>query len=724
MSISEGRAGEWYSDVHQLFQQWRKGSLSTVSVRWLIASPWISSAMRTLPVTIKVATPEASLVNLALAWLVELLRPTATEPDAKDLRHFTILAQYYGEKQAAKVVYQPLGGSESTFRTNWCKEATAAAADLLRQRWAEADDSEFSRRWQTYAHLHLLPSEAQHLLHLITVSQQPWSALYLCQAPRHLAAMTEMEAQQTGEPLASALAEASNLLQQIPIEDAIRCVSDLGWLTHPFTLPCAVDSPVELHSGVRSHLSNILTAEEQQLGHRLAATCCWLAQDWLTACWHWQAASEFRVAAQLVQLFGEPLLTREEEPDESPLSDEQVVRLATLLQKLPSQPFTVPEWGRIKWLGGRVAQLQANHATPNEGGERAAFVQSAIVQYGEALRCLTDPEQRATLHYQLAQITTTLDSSLADQHFEHCIALLKGTATASPLLVRAYMRRGWLYIQQRPDWVAAEAWLKQARLLLEELPERNALLWSDWYNGWGSLCFCKGEFDQGVAALASGIDLLHEQPNQLRLCKMLHNQGLEFSTQPNGDQQIALYYLQQSLAIAQQLSHLQLQMLCHKAIGGCYFYLNQFEKAITSYQQAYELISGDSDFKAHLCYDLAEAHAMLLNVEAAIRYFQLGLTLAQRMNLSPVLAVYHQLADQLPWLRIYPYKPRMEVAIRLLIAHKAIKCEEYAQTAKINDKTARKDLNDWVEQKLLRQVGKARATTYKFEADSMLPWTE
>lgn len=715
MSISEGTAEEWYSAVHQLFQQWRKGSFTNESVQWLVASPWINSAIRTLPATANVLFTEATLVSLALAWLVELLRPTVPASDPKDLRHYTLLAQYYGAKQPAKVVYQPLGGSESTFRTNWCKEATASVADLLRQHWAEADESEFSRRWQIYAHLHLLPSAAQQLLHLITVSQQSWSALYLCQAPRYLAAMTKMEAPQTGEPLASALAEANNLLQQFPIEDAIRCVSDLGWLTQPFTSLCTADSPVELRSGIRLHLSNILTAEEQQLGYRLAASCCWLAQDRLTACGHWQAAGDFRVAAQILLTIGEPLLTLETDPEEAPVHGEQLAQLAALLQKLPSQPFTVPEWGRIKWLSGGVAQLQANHATANAGSERAIFLQSAIAQYNEALRCLTECEEQVTLHYQLAQITTTLDSNLADQHFQHCIDLLKSKVTATPLLVRAYMRRGWLYIQQRPDWVAAEAWLKQARLLLEELPERDALLWSDWYNGWGSLCFCKGEFDEGVAALADGIALLHKQPNQLRLCKMLHNQGLEFSTQPNGDQHIALHYLQQSLAIAQQLPHLQLQMLCHKAIGGCYFYLNHFEKAITSYQQAYKLISGDSDFKAHLCYDLAEAHAMLCNIEAAIHYFQQGLTLAQRMNLSTVLTVYQDLATQLPWLGIESYKARMEVAIRLLIAHKTLKCEAYAQAAHINEKTARKDLNDWVEQGILRQLGKARATIYTFE---------
>jgi hypothetical protein len=38
---------------------------------------------------------------------------------------------------------------------------------------------------------------------------------------------------------------------------------------------------------------------------------------------------------------------------------------------------------------------------------------------------------------------------------------------------------------------------------------------------------------------------------------MLHNQGLEFSTRPQGEQQIALHYLQQSLAIAIRIHHVQ-----------------------------------------------------------------------------------------------------------------------------------------------------------------------
>lgn len=198
---------------------------------------------------------------------------------------------------------------------------------------------------------------------------------------------------------------------------------------------------------------------------------------------------------------------------------------------------------------------------------------------------------------------------------------------------------------------------------------------------------------------------------------MLHNQGLEFSTQHSSEQRIALHYLQQSLAIAVRIQHVQMQMLCYKAIGGCHFHQQQYAEAIRFYARAYALIAADSDFKVHLCYDLAEAHAMDMAPEAAITYFRQGLTLAQQMALPELIAAYHGLAAQSPWLWIEPYKPRMAAAIRRLLTHGQLKSQEYAQAANINEKTALKDLQDWVEQQILCQVGKARATSYRFREE-------
>ena len=103
--------------------------------------------------------------------------------------------------------------------------------------------------------------------------------------------------------------------------------------------------------------------------------------------------------------------------------------------------------------------------------------------------------------------------------------------------------------------------------------------------------------------------------------------------------------------------------------------------------------------------------------EPAITYFWQGLTLAQQMNLAELIAAYQALATQSPWLWIEPYKPRMAVAIRLLLTHGQLKSQEYAQAANINEKTALKDLQDWVEQQILCQVGKARATVYRFREE-------
>ena len=657
----------------------------------------------------------ATLADFCLAWLVELLRPPAdAAAEPKQLRDFTILAAYYGQGDAAKTVYQALGGTESTFRTNWCKEATAAAAELLNQHWHATSESAIGRQWHLYVQCHHLPTLLQPILHLLAASKIPWSVTWLIQLPRHLS--TAVAAPQ-GSPLSLTLAKSAATLQQFPVQEAIACFVNLGWL--PPTVVTTTVPMVAFTPALQKQVYDNLTPDERQNGHRLAAHCAWLAQNALVAALHWLQVGEVQCAIRVLLDSGQMLFTLEDlegeiTEEEAPVMIALTETLAPLLDQVRLGTVDVLHWGQLKRLRGRVAQLQARHLYATAPTERAALLHCALTEYQEALRFLPASVDKAAVHYQLAELSFALDSALADQYLRQCIELLTPAPADHVLLVRAYIKRAWLAIQQRPDLTTAEANLKQARLLLDDLPARAPILWSDWYNAWGTLCFCKGEFSKGVEALAQGIDLLREQPNQIRLCMMLHNQGLEFSTQDSGEQKIALYYLQQSLAIAVRINHAQMQMLCYKALGGCYFHMAQYGEALTYYQQAYALIPAASDFKVHLCYDLAEAYVMLLEPEPAITYFRQGFILAQQMALAELIAAYHELATQSPWLWIEPYKPRMAVAIRLLLTHGQLKSQEYAQVAQINEKTALKDLTAWVEQQILYQVGKARATSYRF----------
>lgn len=690
---------EFNQRIHQLFQQWRKDRFDAAMIQWFLSAPLLQSALPPLPA-------DTTRVKLCLAWAIELLRPPVDTPvDPKRLRDYTILKAYYSDRQGAKAIYYPLGGTESTFRTNWCKEATTTVAELLYTHWYATAETEIGRQWQLYAQSHQLPPGVQHVLHLLTVSREAWSAAWLTGLPQHLAAQVT-ESQADGSPLHTTLAATTATLHTLPVQEAIDCFIRLGWLPAAATM-------VEFAPTQREQLRQSLTPAESQNGQRLAAHCAFLAQAPLTAVHHWQQVGEHRCAAQVLLATGAALLAQDDDDQagESPAAD-RLATLSQLLEHSSAQAVEAVVWGRLKRLSGRVAQVQAIQSPRSPNDRRAALLQTAMTEYQEALRFLADSGEKAAVHYQLAELALPLDGALADQHLRSCIDLLTTTPSGSALLVRAYIKRAWLSIQQRPDLITAEANLKQARLLLDGLPMRAPNVWSDWYNAWGTLCFCKGEFSKGVEALAQGIDLLREQPNQVRLCMMLHNQGLEFSTQQSAEQRIALHYLQQSLAIAIRIQHLQMQMLCYKAIGGCYFHQQQYEEAIRYYEQAYALIPADSDFKVHLCYDLAEAHVMRLAPEAAITHFRQGLTLAQQMALPELIAAYHELATQSPWLRIEPYKPRMDAAIRLLLTQGQVKSQEYAQAANINEKTALKDLQDWVAQKILHQTGKARATAY------------
>lgn len=707
--------------IHQLFQQWRKGHFDAALVEWCLAAPLLQGVVATLA-SANVAKPrDSDLIKLFLAWTVESLRPPADVPPTADVvRDFTILWAYYRQGDAAKTVYQALGGTESTFRTNWCKEATAAAADLLYERWHATVETPIGQQWQLYALRHQLPPALHPVLYLLTVSTTPWSAAWLRQLPLSLPTTPHATTTFALPPLAG----SEPARQALPITAALDWLVRVGWL--PAADDALADWMVALPPALRAQLHNNLTPEERQNGHRLAAHCALLAQDGLTAAWHWLQAGEAQAAIHLLlehstALFAVDELDNDPAAAKTPLTAQAQATLAQLLDQAPQQAVDAAQWGQIKRLRGRIAQLQARQLQVATPAERAELFQRTLTEYQEALHFLPQGADKAAVHYQLAELAFALDSALAEQHLRQCIELLTAAPTARALLVRAYIKRAWLAIQQRPDLTAAEASLKHARLLLDALPDRAPILWSDWYNAWGTLYFCKGEFTKGVDALAQGIALLREQPNQARLCMMLHNQGLEFSTRPQGEQQIALHYLQQSLAIAVRINHVQLQMLCYKAIGGCYFHLQQYDAAIHYYNQAYALIPADSDFKVHLCYDLAEAHILQVTPTAAITYFHQGLALAHQMALQDLIAAYHDLAAQSPWLWIDSYKPRMDAAIRLLLTQGQLKSQEYAQAATINEKTALKDLQSLVAQTILLQAGKARATTYTLNTNYKLP---
>ncbi|MCE7985460.1 MAG: hypothetical protein DYG89_30160 [Caldilinea sp. CFX5] len=716
---------EFQQQIHQLFQQWRKGRFAAASLQWFLRAPLLQSASELLPLTNAAPSNDTVLVKLCLMWTVEQLRPAAgAAADPKRVRDFTILSAYYQQGRPAKDVYYSLGGTESNFRTHWCKEATATAAELLYHYWDAPAETAISQQWQRYVQIHQLPSGVQRVLQLLAVSTIPWPTAWLMNLPQHLAAPLSHE--QQSDPIRALLTEAAAALANLPVQEAIHDLINLGWL-QPASAATAMTATATsaFTPAVRARLVNSLTAEEVKQGHRLAAHCALLAQAPITAAYHWLQIGANRCAAHLLLHSGQVLLTLDNNQEEMPLEADAIATLAHLLRNLSPQAFEAPVWGRLKRLCGRVAQIQAAQPQQMPPTMRATLRQSAITEYQEALLFLTDRAEKATVHYQLATLSLPLDSALADQHLRQCITLLTPElipaltpeATNTILLVRVYIQYAWLSIQHRPALTAAEANLKQARLLLDTLPMRDLNLWSDWYNAWGTLCFCKGAFSKGVEALAMGIELLREQPNQIRFCKMLHNQGLEFSTQHPAEQKVALHYLHQSLAIALRMDHTEMQMLCYKAIGGCYFHLQQYAEAIRFYEQAYVLIPTDSDFKVHLCYDLAEAHAMQVEPAAAITYFRQGFTLARQMGLQELLAAYHDLAAQAPWLWLESYKPRMAVAIRLLLSNNQIKSQEYAQAAHINEKTALKDLQAWVAQKILHQNGKARATTYAFKVD-------
>jgi len=174
----------------------------------------------------------------------------------------------------------------------------------------------------------------------------------------------------------------------------------------------------------------------------------------------------------------------------------------------------------------------------------------------------------------------------------------------------------------------------------------------------------------------------------------------------------ALEYFAQSLQLAAAIGDRAMVGLGEKAIGGCYFWLADYDRSISHYQRAYALLTqlGRQNWLASVCYDLAEVYATRWDFDAMQRYWQQGLHLCATLRNETLTRLFHELDACVAWR--HQINQRQWQALLLLKQAGYLTNRSYQSHTGCQQRQAVRDLNELCALGLVERVGQGRSVQY------------
>lgn len=294
--------------------------------------------------------------------------------------------------------------------------------------------------------------------------------------------------------------------------------------------------------------------------------------------------------------------------------------------------------------------------------------------------------------------------------------VIQGDTTLSRLLVRMYIDRAWLFIQQRPDLRLAQEDLLRAQALIDP---SDRTTWSDLHNSLGEFYNRSGKAKESEQNYWQAWLAANEVQDAQRMSKTAHNLALVYMYDLAEYEQ-ALDYLQRSRTLSQQTGDRNMEGLCAMSIGACYFWLEQFEDSIHSYLAGSEIFSeiGNRTLLTRTYCGLAEAYAELNQQEAMRRYYQAGMVIARELGDEGALQEFAALAEaysQMTVEKTPTLNERQQLAMDHIRSQGQITKRAYQDLTELSAKQAVRDLNELIEIGLLIRVGSGRSTRYVLE---------
>ncbi|MCE7985322.1 MAG: hypothetical protein DYG89_29460 [Caldilinea sp. CFX5] len=610
-------------------------------------------------------------VQAVLTWAIQELRPHGLEPGPSAAGHpgamppvwrfYKILAHFYLDHWTLERIAAELNFSPTSI-VNLRTKAIAALAGVLQT--ALASSALLTARRQEVINLRYgaLQSIEQAIVRIAVFFQQP--------IPVRL--LTEIAPDAT----------------TTVVQEALAVIVQQSLLAYDAQAGMVYAPPL-----VRDTLLGQLPIDERLRWHQSAAGYYETQCNYWEAAHHWRLAGASERAAQLLLEHVQTIINR--------LKGNE---LDDLLAAFQPTEVAAPTWVRLKLVSGQIAEGRANLA-------------AALAAYSAALQT-EDVAIKANAHYRLAKILEyrNLDEALA--HYARGIELLERSGVDNPLLVKMYIHRSWIFIQDRQDFRRAESSLQRAKALIDPTNRED---YADLYNASGELFHREGKWAYAIEDRLQAWLAAKESNDLERIVKIGYNVGGDYTEMHNFP--AALTYLNQSLALAQEKGMLAMVAQCDEVIGICYFYQADYAAAIRSYKAAYQIFAQVQNKTAltNSCFNLAEAYAIGNDRAQARRYYEEGVALATTLIRQPddadsllIVKRFAELKQQYPLLLIdaTTVNERQQRALAYVQQHGKITNREYRLLNGVQNKTAAAELKLLVAQQLLTQSGQGAAVSY------------
>ncbi|HFC11688.1 MAG TPA: tetratricopeptide repeat protein, partial [Anaerolineae bacterium] len=439
-----------------------------------------------------------------------------------------------------------------------------------------------------------------------------------------------------------------------------------------------------LHPEVGQILLTRLLPDERQRWHRAIGGYFLERQEFYEAARQYRAGSAVEKAAAIII-----------DNYQAIVNDLQVEELLALIDTFHRADLPPDEWARLKIVSGDAAYLLEDLDTAN-------------AQYQHALNA-TAIDVKALAYFRRARVLAHKNLDEAFAHLAYCIRLLEARDVDNHLLVRVLVYRAMMYMEAQRDGQRAEEDLQMAAQLTSAEARAE---WGDLQQAWLRLSMMMGDWQRAIESGQQAWLAANELQDVNRMIRTAHNLGMAYARLSRFDE--AVSYLERSRNLAAEIGDRQRMGLNDKTLGGALFMVGRFQEAVEYYQQAYQVFSemGNQNWRAHTCYDLAEAYAELEDITHLQRYYSEGLAAAEQYGDTRLVEEFAQFGRKYASL-LSLLSPRQLTALNHIKQHGHITNRQYQQLNQVSPRQALRDLREMEAADIVVKLGKGRGTRYE-----------
>ncbi len=639
---------DWKNYVTEAYKLSREGRLLELSTSLLAQTDLVTACfLPNVPIS---ADVRGRTLQSVLRWATHRLRPSGEQSwTAYAWRAYNTLHSFYFDGLRVAELAEQMAISEQTFY--WSRgEAMTTVAQLMSAECDNPQDLQ-GRRYFTIEdrYARLTPSQ-QTTLRLLAAFQR------------------EMPTR-----LVHQLAIVPNVQEQI------HHLVATNWVVSDET-----GEELLLHPELRDYLQTRLTPNERQRWHQAMGEHAQTRQNYMAAATHFLRANRAQDSAEILLNHYNDIV-----------NDLQAEEMLHLIDQFASPDLHPKTWAQLKIAAGDAAYLLRD-------------LDSAIAAY-QAGMAARDTAVKALAYYRRAKVLElrNLDEALA--HYSYSIQLLERDHADDLLLVRVYIHRAILFIEERPDNARAEVDLQRASELIDpEIRSDWSLLQSAWFRLRINQLDWERAVESGQQAWMAASEIQHVD----RMILTAHNLGMVYTRTDRFEQGLA--YLERSQQLAHEMGNRQYEALNATTIGGGHFMAQQYDQAETYYAVAYRTFHelGNQNWLAHTCYNLAELYATTRQVAQMQQYFTEGVTLAEQLGDKRLLAEFTELRDKHADF-LTDLTARQHAALEFVRQHGKITNADYQRINDVSSRQSLRDLRELESAGLLERVGQGRSTHYR-----------